>query len=44
MKLFVCYGTFGPADRPGRREVKRLSDNHKVPTLILDDGTMVRPE
>ena len=73
MKLFVCYGTFGPADRhpcakahraltaaghqpqvvrtygcygtdrlfPGRREVRRLTGNHKVPTLVLDDGTIV---
>ena len=73
MRLYVCYGTFGPADRhacarahkaletaghnptvvrtygcygtdrlfPGRREIKRLTGNHKVPTLVLDDGTVV---
>jgi hypothetical protein len=73
MKLFVCYGTFGPGERhpcgnaynaligaghepevvrtfgcfqtdpifPGRRKVKRLTGNYKVPTLILDDGTVV---
>ncbi len=73
MKLYVCYGTFGPADRHpcaraygaltaagyapevvraygcagtdrlfrGRRMVKRLTGNYKVPTLILDDGTVV---
>jgi hypothetical protein len=34
-----CFGTdplFG-----GRREVKRLTGNFKVPTLILHDGTIV---
>ena len=73
MKLFVCYGTFGPAERhpcakahraliaaghdpdvirtygcygtdrlfKGRREVKRITGNHKVPTLVLDNGTIV---
>jgi glutathione S-transferase len=73
VQLFVCYGTFGPADRHacakaytaleeaghrpevvrtfgcygtdrlfnGRREVKRLTGNYKVPTLVLDDGTVV---
>ena len=73
MRLYVCYGTFGPADRhacarahkalttarhnptvvrtygcygtdrlfPGRREINRLTGNHKVPTLVLDDGTVV---
>lgn len=71
--LYVCYGTFGPAERhacarahkaleraghrprvvrtfgcygtdplfPGRREVKRLTGNLKVPTLVLDDGSVV---
>lgn len=34
-----CYGT----DRlwPRRRKVKRLTGNYKVPTLVLDDGTIV---
>jgi glutathione S-transferase len=73
VKLYVCYGTFGPAEyhacarahkaleaaghRPqvvrsfgcagtdrffeGRREVKALTGNYKVPTLVLDDGTVV---
>jgi hypothetical protein len=73
VRLFVCYGTFGPADHhacaraykaleaaghrpevvrtfgcygtdrffPGRREVKRLTGTYKVPTLALDDGTLV---
>ena len=26
---------------PGRREVKRLTGNHEVPTLVLDDGTII---
>jgi Glutathione S-transferase, N-terminal domain len=26
---------------PRRREVKRLTGNYKVPTLVLDDGTVV---
>ena len=26
---------------PGRREVQRLTGNYQVPTLILDDGTVV---
>jgi hypothetical protein len=73
VKLYVCYGTFGPVERhacarayealkraghhpevvktygcygtdrlfPGRRHVHRLTGNYKVPTLILDDGTVV---
>lgn len=73
MTLYVCYGTFGPAERhacaraqkaldragydprvvrtfgcygtdrlfPGRREVKRLTGNLKVPTLVLDDGSVI---
>jgi Glutathione S-transferase, N-terminal domain len=73
VELYVCYGTFGPADRhacanayaalseaghapeviktygcfrtdpvfPGRRKIKRLTGNYKVPTLILDDGTII---
>ena len=73
MKLYVCYGTFGAAERhpcarayralvnvgyepevvrtygcygtdrffAGRREIKRITGNYKVPTLILDDGTVI---
>ena len=73
MRLYVCYGTFGPADRHacarahkalraagyepevartfgcygtdrlfrGRREVRRLTGNYKVPTLVLDDRTVI---
>jgi glutathione S-transferase len=73
MRLYVCYGTFGPAERhacarahhalaeaghapevvrtygcygtdrffKGRREVRRLTGNLKVPTLVLDDGTVI---
>ena len=26
---------------PGRREVKRLTGNYKVPTLVLDNGTII---
>lgn len=73
MTLYVCYGTFGPAERhacsraftalgragheprvvrtygcagtdrlfSGRRTVKRMTGNHKVPTLVLDDGEII---
>jgi hypothetical protein len=73
MQLYVCYGTFGPAqhhpcakahkalvaaghspqvirtygcygtDRffSGRRKIKQLTGTYKVPTLVLDDGTIV---
>jgi hypothetical protein len=26
---------------PGRREVKHLTGNYQVPTLVLDDGTVI---
>jgi len=71
--LYVCYGTFGPAERhpcakarraliaadlqpkvirtygcygtdrffSGRRAIKSLTGNYKVPTLVLDDGTVI---
>jgi hypothetical protein len=81
MKLYVCYGTWKPAPRPGghpcgmayhalkdaghdpevklsyglgaapgfinnlsegRREVKRLTGNHWVPVLVLDDGSIIQ--
>lgn len=78
MKLYVCYGSWKPAPRPGghpcgmayhalrdagydpevkrvyglgpfpsfmqspgRREVKKLTGNYWVPTLVLDDGTVI---
>jgi hypothetical protein len=73
VKLYVCWGTFGPGERhacgrayraltaaghdpdvaktygcygtdslfKGRHEVKRLTGNFKVPTLVLDDGTVI---
>jgi hypothetical protein len=79
MKLYVCWGTFTAAPRPGghpcgnaykalkdaghdpdvvrtyglaplgalgnlskgRREVKKLTGNYWVPTLVLDDGTVI---
>lgn len=73
MELYVCYGTFGPAERhpcakayhaliaaghrpkvvrtygcfgtdrlfDGRRTIKRLTGNYKVPTLVLGDGTVI---
>jgi hypothetical protein len=79
MKLFVCWGTFTHAPRPGghpcgnayhalkdaghepqvklsyglgmlpailnqtsgRREVQELTGNRMVPTLLLDDGTVI---
>lgn len=34
-----CYRT-DPLWR-GRRKIKRLTGNYKVPTLLLDDGTIV---
>jgi hypothetical protein len=81
MKLYVCYGTWKPAPRPGghpcgvayhalkdaghkpelklsyglgilpdavnnlspgRREVKKLTGNHWVPALVLDDETVIQ--
>ena len=39
VRTYGCYGT----DRffAGRRGVKELTGNYKVPTLVLDDGTIV---
>lgn len=81
MKLYVCYGTWKAAPRPGghpcgtayhalkdagyepeveltyglgvlpdfvndlspgRREVKRLTGNHWVPALVLEDGEVIQ--
>lgn len=39
VRTFGCYGT-DPLFR-GRREVKRLTGDYKVPTLVLDDGTVI---
>ena len=39
VKTGGCYRT-DPVF-PGRREVKRLTGNYKVPTLVLDDGTII---
>jgi hypothetical protein len=36
------YGAFGTDPLfPGRRRVKEISGNSKVPTLVLDDGIVV---
>jgi Glutathione S-transferase, N-terminal domain len=39
IRTYGCYGT----DRffPGRRKIRDLTGNYKVPTLILDDGTII---
>jgi hypothetical protein len=39
IRTYGCYGT----DRffSGRRKVKELTGNLKVPTLIIDDGTII---
>lgn len=39
VRTYGCYGT----DRffKGRCAVKKLTGNYKVPTLVLDDGTVV---
>ena len=39
VKTGGCYRT--DPIFPGRRAVKRLTGSYKVPTLILDDGTVV---
>jgi hypothetical protein len=39
IRTYGCYGTdrfFG-----GRRAIKGLTGNYKVPALILDDGTII---
>ena len=39
IRTYGCYGT----DRlfPGRRAIRKLTGNYKVPTLVLDDGTVI---
>jgi hypothetical protein len=39
IRTYGCYGT----DRffAGRRAIKSLTGNYKVPTLVLDDGTVI---
>ena len=39
VKTGGCYRT-DPAF-PGRRKIRRLTGNYKVPTLVLDDETIV---
>jgi hypothetical protein len=39
IRTYGCYGTDRFFD--GRRAVKRLTGNYKVPTLLLDDGTVI---
>jgi hypothetical protein len=39
VKTHGCYRT-DPLF-PGRREVRRLSGNYQVPTLVLDDGSVI---
>ena len=39
VKTGGCYRT--DPFFPGRREVKRLTGNYKVPTLVLDNGTII---
>ena len=73
VRLYVCYGTFGSAERHacakaykalasaghrpalvktygcygtdrlfrGRRAIKQLTGNYKVPTLVLEDRTII---
>ncbi len=39
VKTYGCYGT----DRffSGRQKIKKLTGNYKVPTLVLDDNTII---
>jgi hypothetical protein len=39
IRTYGCYGT----DRlfNGRRKIKHLTGNYKVPTLVLDDDTII---
>jgi hypothetical protein len=39
IRTYGCYGT----DRffPGRCKIKQLTGTYKVPTLVLDDGTII---
>jgi Glutathione S-transferase, N-terminal domain len=39
VRTYGCYGT----DRffSGRRAINRLTGNYEVPTLVLDDGTVI---
>jgi hypothetical protein len=39
VKTYGCFRT-DPLF-PGRRQVKELTGNYKVPTLVLEDGTVV---
>ena len=39
VRTYGCYGTDRLFSR--RRRVKRMTGNYKVPTLELDDGTVI---
>ena len=39
IKTYGCYGT-DPLF-PGRRSVNEMTGNYKVPTLVLDDETVI---
>jgi hypothetical protein len=39
IRTFGCYHT-DPLF-PGRRKVKRMTGNYQVPTLVLDDATVI---
>jgi hypothetical protein len=40
-EIVKTYGCFLNSAFPGRREVHRLTGNYQVPTLMLDDGSLV---
>jgi hypothetical protein len=41
-RVIRTYGCLGTDPLwPGRRTVKQLTGNYKVPTLVLDDGTVI---
>ena len=44
VELTYGLGMLGPLNdlSPGRREVKRLTGNHWVPALVLDDGEVIQ--
>ncbi len=39
IRTYGCFGT--DPIWPGRRTVKHLTGTYKVPTLVLDDGTVI---
>lgn len=40
-EVVKTYGCVLNPAFPGRREVKELTGNYQVPTLVLDDGSLV---